>query len=373
MTKNRIDSLTSLRAFAAAALLYFHQMRIVVPVDSNPSFALGVSFFFVLSGFILYVNYGAIPQDRVRRFALARFARLYPVHIATFLIFALIFAPTIFLQSDFYGLLAINAALIHAWIPKVYYNLSMNTVSWSVSTELGFYLAFPFLARIKNFAPAFFAVLVAVVVLILTIEHFNNGLTPPASRWEFTPSDFVLMSPLVRIAEFSAGVWFAKLYEAGVLSRVTQRYGSALEMLALGGVVAFGIYNHDASDFVRAHGHPVLAVWVDTSSGMFFMAFLLLVVAYQKGIVSRILNFPSLVFLGESSFSLYMVHGIVISVFTIFHLMEGVHWSIRFLTISAICYVCSWLLFLLVERPCRNLILGFGRPRNPSQKLALPL
>jgi peptidoglycan/LPS O-acetylase OafA/YrhL len=131
-------------------------------------------------------------------------------------------------------------------------------------------------------------------------------------------------------------------------------------VLALVGVVWFGIYNHTASDFVRAQGYPVFAVWVDTSSGMFFMAFLILAVAYQKGAISRVLNWPALVFLGESSFSLYMVHSIVISAFMIYHWMEGVHWSVRFLSISVISYACSWLLFLLIERPCRNLILGLG-------------
>src|SRR5262249_9177363 len=106
-----IKSLTSLRAFAAAGLLFYHQMRVILPIESNQAFALGVSFFFVLSGFILAVNYGNMSRAEVGRFFLARFARLYPVHIATLILFGLAFAPLIFFDAPSRGMITLNSLL----------------------------------------------------------------------------------------------------------------------------------------------------------------------------------------------------------------------------------------------------------------------
>src|SRR5690606_23572241 len=85
MMRSRIEALTGLRFFAAAAIVLHH-------LQGLPSFpdilggaipAQGVSVFFVLSGFILTLVHPALDEPgQTRKFYLARFARVWPAHIA---------------------------------------------------------------------------------------------------------------------------------------------------------------------------------------------------------------------------------------------------------------------------------------------------
>src|SRR5215207_8407687 len=138
----KLNPLTSLR-FIAAGLIVLHHLRgaFGIPHDFCGSFALdnGVSFFFVLSGFILTYVYSVRPRLEKRRFLLARLARLWPAHLAAFAVcLALTWEGT---RSQFtpFKLFA-NLTLLHAWIPLREYNLSFVGPSWSISTEFGFYL-----------------------------------------------------------------------------------------------------------------------------------------------------------------------------------------------------------------------------------------
>src|SRR5688500_18317145 len=85
----KIDALTSLR-FVAAALIVLHHSRGLFDFDQSlgDPFQLSqaVSFFFVLSGFILTYVYPSLGDTGARRFFLARVARIWPAHVAAFLL-----------------------------------------------------------------------------------------------------------------------------------------------------------------------------------------------------------------------------------------------------------------------------------------------
>jgi hypothetical protein len=70
----------------------------------------GVSFFFVLSGFVLAYNYPKLHGPEIRRFLILRVGRIWPAHIVTAIAAAMI-AST--LDVKFIA----NAAMIHAWLP----------------------------------------------------------------------------------------------------------------------------------------------------------------------------------------------------------------------------------------------------------------
>jgi peptidoglycan/LPS O-acetylase OafA/YrhL len=80
-----LKALTSLRFFAAFMIFMFHLQN----YDATPwlqaiggSMRHGVSFFFVLSGFILTHVYSSREKLDPRMFFLSRFARLYPTVLA---------------------------------------------------------------------------------------------------------------------------------------------------------------------------------------------------------------------------------------------------------------------------------------------------
>src|SRR5439155_19441149 len=110
----------------------------------------GVSFFFVLSGFVLAYNYPRLDGAKaIGGFYVARIARIWPAHIASALLFVVLIA-----NISYFTLPAGSRALItlahvtmtQAWIPLSRFITAYNTVSWSISTEFFFYLAFPLLA-----------------------------------------------------------------------------------------------------------------------------------------------------------------------------------------------------------------------------------
>src|SRR5262245_7472899 len=90
----RLDALTALRFFAAAAVVIHHSRGLFLPQALGGWLLakFGVSFFFVLSGFILVHVYPELPTGRsVVRFWMARVARLWPLHLVSIgLLFVLV-------------------------------------------------------------------------------------------------------------------------------------------------------------------------------------------------------------------------------------------------------------------------------------------
>ena len=106
---------------------------------------LGVSFFFVLSGFVL--TWSARPGQPLLRFWRNRIARIYPAHLV-----ALVFAIGCLAVSDRFAkvtteTLVTGGLLVQAWYPQDIVYLGINAVTWSLSCEMSFYLCFPLLVR----------------------------------------------------------------------------------------------------------------------------------------------------------------------------------------------------------------------------------
>jgi peptidoglycan/LPS O-acetylase OafA/YrhL len=144
----KLDALTSLRFFAAAMIVLGHSHRLFGSFGAATTFSLaqGVSFFFVLSGFILAYNYPVLKTPvQIAGFFKARFARIWPAHLAAI---ALLFILT----GDFniggltqdqavFTALA-NLFLIQSFVPLRDVFLTFNGVAWSISTEMFFIWSF---------------------------------------------------------------------------------------------------------------------------------------------------------------------------------------------------------------------------------------
>jgi peptidoglycan/LPS O-acetylase OafA/YrhL len=149
----RLNALTSLRFGAAAMVVLSHVGgHFGLPGGFTRPFNLaqGVTFFFVLSGFILTWVYPTLGHVGPTAFWRARIARIWPGHLAALALFLLLFhvLPRSWTGLEITPLLA-NAVLVHAWIPAPAYYASFNVPSWS-SDELLFYLVFPLLIRNWN-------------------------------------------------------------------------------------------------------------------------------------------------------------------------------------------------------------------------------
>ena len=171
---------------------------------------LGVSFFFVLSGFVL--TWSARTGLRVWRYWRARFARVYPAHLVALALALAGLAVTDRVPPAINELLLKTVLLIQAWDPREYVYLALNPVTWSLSCEVAFYLAFPLLhAGLRRVGSAglwgLALLLVAGVWLMPALAEV--ALAPEYRRW------FVYAFPLSRMLEFTLGIVLARLVITG--------------------------------------------------------------------------------------------------------------------------------------------------------------
>ena len=145
-TGGNLPSLTALRFFAAALVALFHGSMSVTGsgADGIVRFGyVGVTFFFVLSGFVLTWTWK--PDASPRQFYLRRFARVYPAHLLTALI-ALSLGLLGVISVDASPVsVPLNLSLLQSWVPDYAVTYSLNGPSWSLSDEIFFYAVFPLL------------------------------------------------------------------------------------------------------------------------------------------------------------------------------------------------------------------------------------
>lgn len=214
-----MPSLTGLRCAAALLVFAVHAYSMIKLADPGERRVaqivadagdLGVSFFFVLSGFVL--TWSARTGLRVWRYWRARFARVYPAHLVALALALAGLAVTDRVPPAINELLLKTVLLIQAWDPREYVYLALNPVTWSLSCEVAFYLAFPLLhAGLRRVGSAglwgLALLLVAGVWLMPALAEV--ALAPEYRRW------FVYAFPLSRMLEFTLGIVLARLVITG--------------------------------------------------------------------------------------------------------------------------------------------------------------
>ncbi|PRY30728.1 acyltransferase family protein [Pseudosporangium ferrugineum] len=211
----RLPSLTGLRWTAAFVVFAFHlhvagilhgrtgdAARVLLGGGSA-----GVSFFFVLSGFVLAWSYRRRPG-----FHRARFARVYPLHLVTAVVTLLVLIPYEHSAAPPRPALLANLTLTHAWVPRPEYVQSLNTVSWTLSCEALFYALLPCLmAATRRLNPT--GLWLSGAAATLVVAAGPAVLTAFAGRGAATW--FFHWTPPGRLPEFVAGVVLARLVATG--------------------------------------------------------------------------------------------------------------------------------------------------------------
>lgn len=345
----RLHSLTSLRFFAAAAVALMHGFGLY----DLPAISLGyvgVSFFFVLSGFVL--TWAGAANNGTTVFLRNRFAKLFPLSAATLVIAALVpvaqnLTPLFFVQS---------LTLTQAWLPGA--ASSFNPVAWSLSAEAFFYLLLPSLVTaMRRFSKAELAgtvVFLAVLQPVLgTAAQFALG--PWASH--FLTYNF----PLYRLPEFVIGIALALLLKAGYAPpRRTQLSAAAL--------ATAGLMLAVLADF--AH----LGLWWVSQALMLPAIVVLIWTASRRELAgtSRLLTRPVLIRLGELSFAYYMVHYLVLGAFGLLVDRQAQQLPWWLVPPALLCAAgAAWLAHRYIEKPCERALRDLvGRPRPTAAAMS---
>lgn len=238
----KLNALTSLRFFAALAVFlhHFHFFQHTTSSELKGLYGAffegfaGVTFFYVLSGFIISYSYHAQAEKRpytAGEFLFNRFARLYPVHLLTLGIAIAAYVGFNNLNLIDGKVLAANALLIQSYIPDSSYFFSFNGVAWSISAELFFYVAFiTLLVKLRTRTLLVIALAMAVLIgcLINSPLRYN-----PAYSWIF------YINPAFRVIDFIAGMLVFRLYMSGKF-RISEGQGTFVEIASLALLGMFG-------------------------------------------------------------------------------------------------------------------------------------
>ncbi|MBB4909378.1 acyltransferase family protein [Actinophytocola algeriensis] len=326
----------------------------------------GVSFFFILSGFVL--AWSARSSDTLGRFWRRRLCKIFPNHLVTAVV-AYVLASAV-VGTALPDSSWLNILLLQSWVPDLGVIFTGNVVAWSLSCELLFYLLFPLLLPMFNrirperlwlWAGGF-------VVAILLVPTLAAAITPPAAlsaplvmpvidmtMWQ---QWFVALFPPVRLLEFVFGIVLARIVITG------QRLP-----LNLGGAVAFAIAAYALSPLVP--GEYRVAATMVIPLGLVIAAGARMDEAAERSWLSG----RRMVYLGEISFAVYMVHNLVL---VYGHQLLGAttSWAtpaalgVLALFLAATLGVAA-LLYTLVERPVMQ-YLANPRRRRPSALASVP-
>ncbi|MCH0566233.1 MULTISPECIES: acyltransferase [unclassified Streptomyces] len=352
----RLSSLTGMRFFAAFLVFLFHLSLLDAYSTSgeehgpfaaavkNGGWA-GVTFFFILSGFVL--AWSARDDDTTRAFWGRRVVKIVPNHVVTFFLALASYAYV----SATWGRGIPNFLLLQAWIPRDDVFFSINNPSWSLSCELVFYLLFPALyravrriraERLWQWAGGTAAVIVLLPLLVQLLpagETFGpHHANSPLYGHSITQMWLVYIFPPARVLDFLLGILMARIVLSG-------------RWIGLGVLPALAVT-------VAAYALSLQVPFLFSLNAVVVVPFALLIsAAAARDAQGRgtAVSGRVWVWLGEVSFAFYLVHQILLSVvqerFGYREAGSFAEAAVVAALIAAVSLLLAWLLYAGVERP----------------------
>lgn len=353
--RTNLSSLTAGRGVAALLVAVHHATNVwggSFTALGNVGW-LGVTYFYVLSGFVLT---WAFRSDRTNtEFFLHRFARIYPLHIATLgaslAAFCLIGSPLAGYVGTRVGTLA-SVLLVHGWIPgHPRIRQAWNGVSWSLSVEAFFYLLAPWLirrlSRLSTRRLIDLCLLLYMVSVVAGAFAFQGQI-----GWLL---DFLEYNPVARLPEFIYGIVAGIVFIRGV--RFEMSLWSKYLLL-----MPIAVY------YAGTHGafNPTLMVALTVPACVVFI--LAGATRDIERTASHVLD-RGLRAVGEASYSLYMTHalllGLMAGALTRLH-VDGSP-TLKVLLFLALSLLLSLAVYRWFELPARHWVL---RSAQPPKRLA---
>lgn len=300
MSKKKLVHLESLRGIAAISVALYHfrtNGHLDNPFTTNAW--LLVDFFFVLSGFVIALNYSdrlsTLPE--VIRFQWRRFLRLYPLHLVMLAIFLGIeyakflikvrsgLAADLPLSStdEVFAFIA-NLFMIHNWVLS---ELTYNYPSWSISAEFYTYAIFAIAIHLTRGQKVLLVPILATTIVVLFLVLKSTGLHTDN-----------ISGPARCLYSFAIGVSVFHIFKA---FEHKLRLGSstpsvALLLLCILSVIKLGDHATSLDTLVPA---------------LFGISVLVLTLTHDRTFVIRQLSRSWLVYLGTISYGIYMIHAVV--------------------------------------------------------------
>lgn len=289
----RLEQLTFTRFLAAISIVVFHYGMNVFPFSHDAidflfrNANIGVSYFFILSGFVMIIAYNNKDKIEFWDYMKRRFARIYPVFflaIIVLLVYVIISGGPI----GYKGLI-LNITMVQSWIPG--YALSFNEPGWSISVEMFFYLSFPFLFNHFYNQYNYKKLIVPILIFFIGSQIALHFMIHSSFFNEFLSHshDLTFYFPLMHLSEFLIGNLAGMFFLRGVKAR-----------------------NYDLPIIILIVFVSVLIkmnIGINYHNGMLAFVFIpmIILISANNGFLTKMSNRKTFVFLGEISFGIYIL------------------------------------------------------------------
>ena len=308
-----IRTLQSLRFFFIILVVLSHY------IGSSFDFGgeCGVSFFFMLSGFVLSLAY----SERITKglfsttpFVVKQWIKIYPLHILTFIV---MFALDIRLEKycDITAVIA-NILLLQSWVPADSFYFVANSPSWFLCDILFFYVVFSSLNKyiLRSDNRKLLAISLVVILLYICLM----AVLPT-----YLVNPILYANPLTRLLDFIVGIILYKLYvsDNGIALRDKLNGKSfltvslmELSVILLVAITAI-LYPH-----LPQRVRTVSIFWLAIPLFIFFFA----MTDKHSGVISKFLQVKTMLWLGNISFCIYIIHVPVLRIFNSISVHTGI-------------------------------------------------
>jgi peptidoglycan/LPS O-acetylase OafA/YrhL len=298
---DQIPALTGVRAIAAFLVFFHHHptdLLTLGPLLLWWELHIGVTLFFVLSGFMITWRYDGRKSPRqsyLRGYFVNRVARIYPLYLA-------LVVPTMLLKPEKSPLVwGLNLTVFSCFDSGI-------AQAWSLRVEECFYLAAPLLFLLWRRRPALPLVIAAVLLAVL----YPIAKLPATAGIIGPPRYLLLYTFFGRFFEFYVGIWLAKrLASSTSPGMAPSRFPgfTLLGGLGIAAVVVALAAIHSATGATYLYGlyHPAGIVLNNVVLPLFIAAFYWGLVReaspLQRGLSGRVAGL-----LGRSSYAFYLIH-----------------------------------------------------------------
>lgn len=351
-------------------MVFLYHMLVFAPLPGPISVVftqgyLGVTFFFVLSGFVL--TWSARPSVPVSTFYWRRFSRIYPSHFVALLLAIPVFytfaavPPESFLRPFDPAVLSLSFLVIQGWWLAPAILFSGNPAAWTLTAEFFFYALHPLISKVLVPHGRRIALCVAVGIVLVAFTYRAFVVASPSAWYAALPI------PVFRLPEFILGMALAWAFRSGWRVRIHPLVGvGSLAAVALA-IVAVARY---------APTTPVLSLIPQFGNELFTVACALTIIAItQRSIDGRRTGFESAsqVKLGEWSFAFYLVHATFIYLALRIFGFQPASWTNLgwFVALLAVDLAAAWALHRLIERPFERRMRRWKDVKDADRRVAV--
>lgn len=332
-------------------MVFFYHMRVFAPLPGPITAVfdygyLGVTFFFVLSGFVL--TWSARPHVPTSTFYWRRFARIWPLHIVALAIAIPVFYTLSeipegsFLKPLDVGILLLSVVLLQGWSSNPAILFSGNPAAWTLTVEALFYALHPWISRFLIPLARYGALIVAGITLFVAFGYRVGMVLWPDSGLALVPL------PVQRVPEFVLGMALAWAMRNGWRPRIHPLTGIGA---MVGVICGLALISNGFLDSL-----PALRYVPAFTNELFTVACALAIVALASWSLrgkKSLFESELQVKLGEWSFAFYLIHATFIYLALRIFGPQTPSWSNLgwLVVILAIDVVAAWALHSFLERP----------------------